>query len=256
AVVTGAAGRICSEVAKLLAADGTELVLLDRDADGLEAVAKPLRDSVKVECVAVDFADLDALDAVAKALAEHHAEIDLVFAGAGMDRGQSMLNFDWRKARDDFHVNTLANVVLMQRLLPGMVTRGDGHVTAIASLAALIGTPYEGVYSATKAALARLMDSARGELRGTGVTFTTAFPGFIDTPLMWANVYKHPYVVPLRDAAERIYAATLKRRTTVAFPARERARIALGGLLPTALRDRLAKEAMDPDVARGLGKDA
>lgn len=254
AVITGAAGRICTELARLCAADGTDLVLMDRDEDGLEATAAELRNLVSVECIAVDFADLESLDEVAASLAERHPDIDLLLAGAGVDRGQSMLNFDWRQARDDFEINTLANLVLMQRLLPGMVVRGRGHVTAIASLAAHVGTPYEGVYSATKAALAKLMDSARGELRGTGVTFTTAFPGFIDTPLMWANVYKHPYVVPLRDAAERIYASTLKRRATVAFPARERARIALGGLLPTALRDRLAKDAMDPDAARRLGE--
>lgn len=253
ALVTGGAGKICSEVAALLAADGTDLILLDRDADGLEAVAARLRGSVSVECVAVDFADLEALEAVAIDLTARHSDIDLVLAGAGVDRGQSMLNFDWRQARDDFQINTLANLVLMQNLLPGMVARGDGHVTAIASLAALIGTPYEGVYSATKAALARLMDSARGELRGTGVTFTTVFPGFIDTPLMWANVYKHPYVVPLREAAERIHAATLKRRSHLHFPARERARIALAHFIPTALADRMAKDAMDDDVARGLG---
>ena len=253
AIVTGAAGRICSEVAKLLAADGTELILLDRDAAGLEAVAERLRGSVPVECVAVDFADLESLDAVIAELAEQHPDVDLLFAGAGVDTGQSILKFDWRKAQIDLQINAVANLVLMQHLLPGMVARGEGHVTVIASLAALIGTPYEGVYSASKAALARLVESARGEIRDSGVSFTTAFPGFVDTPLMWANVYKHPYAVPLREAAERIYGATIKRQGTVHFPARERARIAIGRLLPTAIGDRLAKAAMDQDVAGRLG---
>ena len=256
AVITGGAGRICSELARLFAADGTELILLDRDEAGLEATAQELRRYVPVECVTADFSDLDALDSVAASLAERHPDIDLLLAGAGVDRAQSMLKFDWRKARADFEINTLSNLVLMQRLLPGMTARGEGHVTAIASLAALIGTPYEGVYSGTKAALAKLIDSARSELRGTGVTFTTAFPGFIDTPLMWNNAYKHPYVVPLREAAERIHRATLKRRSTVAFPARERVRIALGNLVPSTLRDRFAKDAMDAEVAQGLGSDA
>ncbi len=256
AVITGAAGRICGELASLCADDGTALVLLDRDAAGLERTAERLRPRVAVECVAVDFADLDALDEVAAGIVERHPDTDLLLAGAGVDRGQSLLNFDWRQARDDFNINTLANLVLLENVLPAMTARGAGHVTAIASLAALIGTPYEGVYSATKAALGRLMESARGELRDTGVTFTTAYPGFIDTPLMWANVYKHPYVVPLRDAAERIYLATLKRRATVHFPLRERLRIAGGGLLPARLRDHLAKDAMDPAVAARLADDS
>ncbi len=255
AVITGGAGRICAALARLCAADGTDLVLLDRDEAGLERIAAELRGCVAVECVTVDLSDLEALDAAVGSLAERHPDIDLVIAGAGVDRAQSVLNFDWRQAQTDFEINTLATLVLIQRLLPAMAARGEGHVTAIASLAALIGTPYEGVYSATKAALANLIDSARGELHGSGVTFTTVFPGFIDTPLMWANAYKHPYVVPLRDAAERIYAATLKRRPTAHFPARERARIALSKLLPAAVRDRLASAAMDPDVARGLQQD-
>lgn len=256
ALVTGGAGRICSEVAKLLAGDGTELILLDRDAEGLERVAAGLRGQVPVEAHAVDFADLDALDAVAGDLIERHPDIDLLFGGAGVDRHQSMLEFDWRQARDDFNINTLANLVLMQRLLPGMAARGEGHVTVIASLAALIGTPYEGVYSGTKAALSRLMDAARGELRGTGVTFTTVFPGFIDTPLMWANAYKHPYVVPLREAAERIHEATLKRRTRVHFPLQERARIAMSYVMPAAITDRIAKSAMNEEVGlRRYGDD-
>lgn len=255
ALVTGAAGRISAAVAERLAADGTELVLIDRDGDGLEAVAAKLRDRVPVECVIADFADLEALDAVAEELARRHADLDLYFGGAGVDRGQTLLQFDWRKARDDFNINTLANTVMMQHLVPGMVARGSGHVAVIASLAALIGTPYEGVYSATKAALSRLMDSFRGELRGTGVTFTTILPGFIDTPLMWANVYKHPYVVSLDEAADRIHEAVLKRRPRVYFPARERARIAISHLLPSAVADRIAKSAMNEYVARGLGRD-
>jgi short-subunit dehydrogenase len=255
AVVTGGAGRICGELASLCAADGTALVLVDRDAEGLERIAEPLRAQVDVSCVPVDFADLDALDAVANSIAQQHTDIDLLIAGAGVDRAQSLLNFDWRQARDDFNINTLANLVLLEQLLPAMTRRGGGHVTTIASLAALIGTPYEGVYSATKAALGRLMESARGELRDTGVTFTTAYPGFIDTPLMWANAYKHPYVVPLREAAERIYAATLRRKATVHFPLRERLRIAGGSLLPTRLRDRIAKDAMNPQVAAQLSGD-
>jgi short-subunit dehydrogenase len=211
-----------------------------------------LRSCVQVECLAVDLSDLEAVEQAAAQIARWHPDLDLLIAGAGVDRGQSMLNFDWRQARDDFNINTLANLVLFEQLLPLMRERGNGHVTAIASLAALIGTPYEGVYSATKAALGRLVESARGELRGTGVTFTTAFPGFIDTPLMWANAYKHPYVVPLREAAERIYEATLARRATLHFPVRERLRIAGGSMLPAVLRDRMTKDAMDPQAVSRL----
>lgn len=254
AIVTGAAGKISSAVAERLASGGTKLILMDRDAEGLATVAERIGAGRVAESVAVDFADLEALDTAVAAIVREHPDVDLLVAGAGLDRAQSFTAFDWRQARDDFNVNTLANLVLLQHLAPAMAARGRGHATMIASLAALIGTPYEGVYSATKAALSRLTDSARAELRGSGVTFTAVYPGFIDTPLMWANAYDHPYVVPLDEAADRIHAATLKRKTAIYFPARERLRIAAGGLLPTGLRDRVTKQAMNADVTRGLGR--
>lgn len=250
AIVTGAAGGICSAIAGRLAAAGTRLILIDRDVEGLDAVAHGLPEGTVAETVAVDFTDLEALDAEVARLVAAHPDIDLLLGGAGLDRAQSILSFDWRQARDDFSVNTFANLVLMQHLAPVMHKRGRGHATFIVSLAALIGTPYEGVYSSTKAALSRFADSMRAELRGSGVTVTAVYPGFIDTPLMWNNAYEHPYVVPLDEAADRIYAATLKRAPEIFFPKRERLRIAAGRLLPASLRDRITSDAMNSDAVR------
>jgi hypothetical protein len=61
------------------------------------------------------------------------------------------------------------------------------------------------------------------------------------------NAFRHPYSLEPRDAAERIHAATLARRATLTFPVRERIRIGLARLLPAAVRDRLTRDAMDPD---------
>src|SRR5215210_8964962 len=89
-----------------------------------------------------DFADLEAVDSVAAAIAEH-PEIDLMIMAAGLDRAQSLLSLDWRQARDDFAVNALSNLVLLSHLAPAMADRGGGHVTAVVSLAGLVGLPYE-----------------------------------------------------------------------------------------------------------------
>ena len=247
ALVTGASGGLGAELCRLLSEDRTDLVPLDRDEAGLERLAEELGDRVAVRWRAVDLIDLEALDQLSGELVEEHPEIDLVIAGAGLDRAQSMLQLDWRQVRDDFNVNALANLVLLARLLPAMAERGSGHVTAIASLAALVGMPYEASYGGSKAALAAIAESARAELGPRGITFTTVFPGFVDTPMFRANAFKHTYSIPARDAAEHIHAATLERRPTLHFPARERGRIQLGRLLPARLRDRLARQAMDPD---------
>jgi short-subunit dehydrogenase/catechol 2,3-dioxygenase-like lactoylglutathione lyase family enzyme len=246
ALVTGAAGGLGIELSRLAAEDGTALALIDRDADGLEAIASQLRERVPVTTHRVDFTDLDALDAATRELLGEHPDVDLVIAAAGLDRAQSMLALDWRQARDDFMVNSIANFVLLARIAPAMADRGSGHVTAIASLAGVVGMPYEAPYSASKAALASMIESARAELHPRGVTFTAVFPGFVDTPMFRDNAFKHTYWIPPRDAAERIYLATLRRRETLAFPAREYAKVRLAAMLPARLRDPLTRAAMNP----------
>jgi short-subunit dehydrogenase/catechol 2,3-dioxygenase-like lactoylglutathione lyase family enzyme len=246
AVVTGAAGGLGRELCRLAAEDGTRLVALDRDREGLAQLRSELEGRVEVAVREVDFADLEAVDEAAGELTDAHPEIDLVIACAGLDRAQSMLRFDWRRARDDFAVNSLSNLVLLSRVVPLMADRGSGHVTAIASLAGLVGMPYEASYSATKAALASIVESARAELEPMGITFTAVFPGFVDTPMYRANAFKHTYAIDARDAAERIYMATLRRRERLAFPAREYARVRLAAMLPARIRDRLTREAMNP----------
>jgi short-subunit dehydrogenase/catechol 2,3-dioxygenase-like lactoylglutathione lyase family enzyme len=246
ALVTGAAGGLGTELCRLLAEDSTSLVLLDRDLDGLSRLARELEDGVEVVTRALDLADLEAVDAAAAQLVAQHPEIDLLIAGAGLDRAQSLLTFDWRQARDDFTVNSLSNLVLLSHLAPAMARRGTGHVTAIVSLAALVGMPYETPYSASKAALAAIAESARAELEPEGITFTAVFPGFVDTPMYRANAFKHTYAIAPRDAAERIYMATLRRRERLHFPAREHAKLRLARLLPARYRDPMTRRAMNP----------
>jgi short-subunit dehydrogenase/catechol 2,3-dioxygenase-like lactoylglutathione lyase family enzyme len=243
ALLTGAAGGLGTELCRLLAEDATSLVLLDRDADGLSRLATELGEGVEV--LQLDFADLEAVDAATAELVTEHPDIDLMIAGAGLDRAQSLLAFDWRQARDDFTVNSLSNLVLLSHLAPAMAKGGGGHVTAIVSLAGLVGMPYEAPYSGSKAALAAIAESARAELEPQGITFTAVFPGFVDTPMFRANAFKHTYSIRPRDAAERIYLATLRRRESLAFPVREHAKLRLARLLPARVRDPITRNAMD-----------
>jgi short-subunit dehydrogenase/catechol 2,3-dioxygenase-like lactoylglutathione lyase family enzyme len=247
ALITGAAGGIGVELARLAAEDGTSLVLMDRPGARVAEGASALSTDADLASREVDFADLEALDAAAAELVAEHPDIDLLVAGAGLDRAQSMLGFDWRQAHEDFTVNALANLVLLTHLVPAMAERGRGHVTAIASLAGLVGMPYEAPYSGSKAALATIVESARAELEPRGITFTAVFPGFVDTPMFRANAFRHTYSVEPRDAAERIYLATLARRERLGFPALEYAKARLAAMLPARLRDPLTRKAMDPE---------
>ena len=245
AMITGAAGGIGAELARLFAEDRTDLVLVDRTAEGLSRLEAELGGAVDVETRAMDFADLEAVDRATAELLAELSRIDVLVAGAGLDRAQSLLEFDWRQAREDFTVNALANLVLLSHLAPAMAKGGGGHVTALVSLAGIVGMPYEAPYSGSKAALAAIAESARAELAPEGISFTAVFPGFVDTPMFRANAFKHTYSISPRDAAERIYLATLDRREKLAFPLLEYAKVRLARMLPARVRDRLTRQAMN-----------
>ncbi|MFQ5805182.1 MAG: SDR family NAD(P)-dependent oxidoreductase [Phycisphaerae bacterium] len=64
------------------------------------------------------------------------------------------------------------------------VERRCGHGVAMASIAAMLGLPDAGAYSASKAAIVTLMESLRVDLHRCNVKVTTICPGFADTPLI------------------------------------------------------------------------
>jgi short-subunit dehydrogenase len=244
AIVTGAAGDLGSRLSRGLAARGVDLVLLDSAEAPLTALATELRDRVDVATYVVDQSDLEGFERIVRAIAERHPNIDLVVANAGIDRPQRVVEPDWRLAKKHFDVHAVSNYVLFAELVPRFVARGSGHIAAIVSLGGLLGCPYAHAYNASKAALRMMMDGMRAETRGTGVTWTSVFPGFLEGRMAAGNAWKQPYRVPMDVAAEKILVGILRRRPVVKFPLLAAWQVRLADLLPTRLRDRMVTGAM------------
>jgi short-subunit dehydrogenase len=68
-----------------------------------------------------------------------------------------------------------------------MLKNKAGHIINIASIAAKSGSPYAAVYSGTKAGLAEWTRSLRLEHTGTGISFSTIFPGYVREVGMFAR---------------------------------------------------------------------
>lgn len=247
ALVTGAAGGIGSELCRLLARDGTALVLLDKNEPGLEQLRSELSGRVTVDARVIDLRKLEVLERLLTELADQHPTLDLLVGNAGIDHPLARFDCDWRTIEDHFATNVSPNVVLCSVLLPRFLARGGGHVAMVASLGALGGFPHEGAYSASKAAVATFTESLRSEYGPRGITFTTIFPGFTDTPMLRNNAFKAPSALRAAAAAATIYRALRKRQPTVHFPLATYLLLCLSRLMPSALRDRIARQQMKPD---------
>jgi len=177
ALITGASRGIGLELAKLLAADGVNLVLVARSAQALEALAEELRGAhgVEVRVETADLADPAAPGDLAAALGE--VEIDVLINNAGFGSTGAFWELPVEGEVGQVQVNVTALTALTRLFLPGMVARKRGRVLNIASTAAFQPGPYMSTYYATKAYVLSFSEGLAHELKGTGVTVTAHCPG-------------------------------------------------------------------------------
>ena len=179
ALVTGASSGIGLELARLLAADGHDLVLVARRADAIDALAREVREAHGRAALALsaDLAEPDAAKRIVERLSAESIEIDVLVNNAGFG---GLGRFDQRRLEDDLamiQVNITSLVALTRLLLPGMVSRGRGRIMNVASTAAFQPGPLMAVYYATKAFVLSFSEAIADELRDTGVTVTALCPG-------------------------------------------------------------------------------
>ncbi|SCE91325.1 SDR family NAD(P)-dependent oxidoreductase [Micromonospora mirobrigensis] len=184
AVVTGAASGIGEALAHGLARRGADLVLLDRDADRLDAVAAAIRAAHAgraVDTHVVDLADPDATDRVAATVRAAHPRIRLLVNNAGVALGGrfdqvTLEEFNWV-----IDINFRAVVRLTHALLPALKAEPGAHLVNVSSLFGLIAPAGQAAYSASKFAVRGFTEALRHELVDEGVGVTSVHPGGIAT---------------------------------------------------------------------------
>ncbi|MGZ4505693.1 MAG: SDR family NAD(P)-dependent oxidoreductase [Blastococcus sp.] len=184
AVVTGAASGIGAALATALADRGSNLVLLDRDADRLAGVADALRAAHPALAVATYVADLSDDDATAKVAAElaaDHPGTTLLVNNAGVALGGrfdqvTLDEFDWVMS-----VNFRSVVRLTHALLPALKAHPGAHLVNVSSVFGIMAPAGQAAYSASKFAVRGFSESVRHELADNEVGVTVVHPGGIKT---------------------------------------------------------------------------
>jgi short-subunit dehydrogenase len=184
AVVTGAASGIGAALAWALAARGSSLVLVDRDAERLAGVAARIRaahPSPAVDTLVVDLADDEATARAADALATEHPETTLLVNNAGVALGGrfdqvTLEEFDWVMA-----VNFRSVVRLTHALLPVLKAHPGAHLVNVSSVFGIFAPAGQAAYAASKFAVRGFSEAVRHELTENGVGVTVVHPGGIRT---------------------------------------------------------------------------
>ncbi|WP_315096807.1 SDR family oxidoreductase [uncultured Cellulomonas sp.] len=176
AVVTGGGTGIGRAVARRLAADGDDVVIVGRRREVLEETAAGV--------MRVEVADLRE-PAEVEALADRLGSVDVLVlnAGGSLERTGDDLTATARMWTEEFRLNVLTTVLLGEALLPAM-PRPGGRIVAMSSVAALRGA---GSYGAAKAAINSWVTGTAAAVAADGITVNAVAPGFVPETEFWAG---------------------------------------------------------------------
>lgn len=132
--------------------------------------------------------DVSVKDTLTKIVQEYH-RIDVLINNAGMGMAGPVEEIDMNSLDMLMETNFKGPIRIMQHVLPHMHKQQSGRIINIASLAGSNGLPFRSVYSASKAALMRVSESLRLELRHTTIQCTVLSPGSIQTPIAANRFY-------------------------------------------------------------------
>ena len=188
ALVTGATGGIGRELCAQLARECGTLVVVGRNQEKLDELAKGLseRFDVNVHAFTADFAQPGAVDALVAQMRAANLQVETLVNNAGFGYDASFAESDLARQRALVQTNCEALMELAHAFAPGMAMRGHGGILNVASVAGFVPGPYMSTYYASKAFVQSFSNALHMELRPHGVHVTALCPGPVRTPF-WDN---------------------------------------------------------------------
>ncbi|MFD0392695.1 3-hydroxybutyrate dehydrogenase [Streptomyces nogalater] len=181
ALVTGAAGGIGRACALRLAAAGAEVRAVDRDAAGLDELAREAERAGDLAGTVVprvvDLTDLDAAERAA-------AGTDVLVNNAGLQLVRPIEEFPPVVFHTVLTVMLEAPFRLIRGALPHMYAQGWGRIVNVSSVHGLRASAYKAAYVAAKHGLEGLSKTAALEGAAHGVTSNCVNPAYVRTPLV------------------------------------------------------------------------
>jgi len=187
AIVTGGGSGIGRETARMLAAEGAQVVVAGRRRGPLgETVAAIVGAGGKAVARTADMESATDPAALAAWTVETFGRVDILINNAGHSSTIRAILWVRKTDWDSVLAANLTGVYLItQAVLPGMIERGGGTIVTVASVAGIRPGLMGGVpYSAAKAAVRNLMGHIHSEHRDKGIRATTVLPAEVDTPIL------------------------------------------------------------------------
>jgi short-subunit dehydrogenase len=182
ALITGATSGIGLELAKLFAKDKYNLVIVARSQEELDKTSTELsKEGITVITMAKDLFEHHTAAEIYNEVKQRGINLDVLVNNAGQGYYGLFANNDLRRELDIIHLNIISLVALTKLFLNDMLSRGEGKILNLSSIASQSPGPWNAVYHATKAFVQSFTEAVRVETKDTGISLTALLPGVTDT---------------------------------------------------------------------------
>ena len=180
ALVTGASTGIGYAIAKELAKRGTNLIIsaTARSKDKLHELSSEIKD-IGSDChiFLEDLSKLNSGRLLYDQIKLQNLHVDLLVNNAGYGRWGTFHEVEMDDYTEMIQLNVTSLSELSHLFIPDMISKGEGGVINVGSVASLTPVPYSSVYAATKAYVLSLSEGLRYEYRSSNIRIMALLPG-------------------------------------------------------------------------------
>lgn len=189
AVITGGASGIGFATAKALRSKGAHVVLADINSQGLQKAEEQLRQQQpdatgSILAIPTDVTSQEQVQELMRQASTSFGRIDLVVTSAGIGAGGPIDVFTPDQMQTMMNINFMGTYLCTYAALPYMRQQESGHFVFLSSVAGKLGVPFLSGYCASKWAVRGFASALRAEWYNTGLSITTVYPDWVDTPMV------------------------------------------------------------------------
>lgn len=190
-IITGAAQGIGRAIAEQFAADGAIVYACDMKEGAMDEWAAACAEKYQTKIVPLyfDVTDAAAVKTAFMSTFKTEGRIDVLVNNAGVVFNKKIGMILRPETELMFRVNVIAVIEMVQLVSRLMQRNGGGSIVNIASVTAVLGSPGQSAYSATKGAIMSFTKSAAKELAPLGIRVNAVAPGIVKTE-RFAELYE------------------------------------------------------------------
>ena len=262
ALVTGAAGGIGLEFAKVLASHNANLILIDLNEERLIKAKSEIenlnsyKSDLKIYILTVDLTTDNFVDKIEQFCLSHSLSPDILINNAGIFSFNPIADTATTKIETFIDLHVRAVTLLSQWFVTGRKSFGSGWMLNMSSMSCWMPMPGLAMYASTKSYIRVFTRALHYEMKDFGIGVTVACPGGIATDLFGLPQKWQKFAVKIgvlqtpeaftRKAVKRM----LKKKKQYINGWLNRFSIFFVGILPTSIRMMIKHQLLDKGITR------